>query len=181
MSLQESTTSKFARWVFAKTLLLTGEIEMKKTLAAVAVLGAFAGSALAADVQLYGLVDTGVVYQHMSSYDVLGQNVDSEDSFGMNSGVAAGSRWGFKGTEDLGNGLTVGFVLENGFSSDTGAWDRVTESSAEKLSSSFVLASANSPWGASATSTAETVPMASLVLSLRSVQRGVNIPQLPTT
>lgn len=94
---------------------------MKKTLAAVAVLGAFAGSALAADVQLYGLVDTGVVYQHMNSYDVLGQNVDSEDSFGMNSGVAAGSRWGFKGTEDLGNGLTVGFVLENGFSSDTGA------------------------------------------------------------
>ncbi len=35
---------------------------MKKTLAAVAVLGAFAGSALAADVQLYGIVDTGVGY-----------------------------------------------------------------------------------------------------------------------
>ena len=32
----------------------------KKTLAAVAVLGAFAGSALAADVQLYGLVDLGM-------------------------------------------------------------------------------------------------------------------------
>ena len=32
---------------------------MKKTLAAVAVLGAFAGSALAADVQLYGIVDLG--------------------------------------------------------------------------------------------------------------------------
>ena len=37
---------------------------MKKTLAAVAVLGAFAGSALAADVQLYGLIDTGVRYLH---------------------------------------------------------------------------------------------------------------------
>ena len=35
---------------------------MKKTLAAVAVLGAFAGSALAADVQLYGVVDTGLRY-----------------------------------------------------------------------------------------------------------------------
>ena len=35
---------------------------MKKTLAAVAVLGAFAGSALAADVQLYGIVDTGIGY-----------------------------------------------------------------------------------------------------------------------
>ena len=33
---------------------------MKKTLAAVAVLGAFAGSALAADVTLYGVIDTGL-------------------------------------------------------------------------------------------------------------------------
>lgn len=32
---------------------------MKKTLVAVSVLGAFAGSALAADVQLYGILDTG--------------------------------------------------------------------------------------------------------------------------
>lgn len=35
---------------------------MKKTLAALAVLGAFAGSALAAEVQLYGILDTGVGY-----------------------------------------------------------------------------------------------------------------------
>lgn len=35
--------------------------------------------------------------------------------------MQSGSRFGFKGTEDLGNGLTVGFVLENQFSSDTGA------------------------------------------------------------
>ena len=39
----------------------------------------------------------------------------------MKSGQASGSRWGLKGTEDLGNGLTVGFILEDGFSSDTGA------------------------------------------------------------
>ena len=37
---------------------------MKKTLAAVAVLGAFAGSALAADVTLYGVVDLGLQYTH---------------------------------------------------------------------------------------------------------------------
>lgn len=35
---------------------------MKKTLAALAVLGAFAGSAAAADVQLYGVVDEGFIY-----------------------------------------------------------------------------------------------------------------------
>ena len=94
---------------------------MKKSLAAVAVLGAFAGSAFAADLQLYGVVDTGLVYQHANSYDALGVNIESEDTFGMSTGVASGSRWGMKGTEDLGNRLTVGFVLENGFSSDTGS------------------------------------------------------------
>ena len=48
---------------------------MKKTLAAVAVLGAFAGSALAADVQLYGIVDTGVGYNHVD-VDGLGDGQD---------------------------------------------------------------------------------------------------------
>ena len=92
---------------------------MKKTLAAVAVLGAFAGSALAADVQLYGIVDTGVGYNHVD-VDGLGDKQDI-DTFQMKSGQASGPRWGLKGTEDLGNGLTVGFILEDGFSSDTGA------------------------------------------------------------
>ena len=91
---------------------------MKKTLAAVAVLGAFAGSALAADVQLYGLIDTGLQYLH-SDADIA--NMDATDRFSMESGMASGSRFGFKGTEDLGNGLTVGFVLEKGFTSDDGA------------------------------------------------------------
>lgn len=37
---------------------------MKKTLAALAVLGAFAGSAAAADVTLYGVVDYGFLYNY---------------------------------------------------------------------------------------------------------------------
>lgn len=90
---------------------------MKKTLAAVAVLGAFAGSALAADVQLYGIVDEGLAYSHVD----LDGAADATDKFSMNSGMQSGSRFGFKGTEDLGNGLTVGFVLENGFTADNGA------------------------------------------------------------
>ena len=93
---------------------------MKKTLAAVAVLGAFAGSALAADVQLYGIVDTGLRYLH-SDLDVDSPNYDAKDTFSMESGMLSGSRWGIKGTEELGNGLTVGFILEDGFASDTGA------------------------------------------------------------
>lgn len=93
---------------------------MKKTLVAVSVLGAFAGSALAADVQLYGILDTGVGYSHI---DMDTSGVNDVDSFEMKSGVGSGSRWGLKGTEDLGNGLTVGFILENGFDSDDGSED----------------------------------------------------------
>ena len=93
---------------------------MKKTLAALAVLGAFAGSAVAADVTLYGLVDYGFNYQHVDADE---QDLDSGDSFQMKSGMNSGSRFGLKGTEDLGNGLKVGFVLENGFDADDGTFD----------------------------------------------------------
>ena len=87
---------------------------MKKTLAAVAVLGAFAGTALAADVTLYGKVDLGLNYTHT---DVDGV---SSDNWGMKSGQNSGSRFGIKGTEQISEGLTVGFQLENGFDADDG-------------------------------------------------------------
>ena len=88
---------------------------MKKTFVAAAVLGAFAASAMAADVTLYGVIDTGLHYSN--------KNVESKhdvNSFDMKTGASAGNRWGLKGTEDLGNGYKVGFVLENGFSADDG-------------------------------------------------------------
>ena len=78
---------------------------MKKTLTAVAVLGALSGATLAADVTLYGVIDTGFTYQHTEGGD---------DSFAMTSGSYAGPRFGFKGTEALGDNLTLGFILEAG-------------------------------------------------------------------
>ena len=90
----------------------------KKSLAAVAVLGAFAGSALAADVQLYGLVDLGLNWTQVD------KGTTTTDSFGMGSGQNSGSRFGLKGTEDLGNGYKVGFNLENSFKADDGALDK---------------------------------------------------------
>ena len=39
----------------------------------------------------------------------------------ITSGVGAGSRLGFKGSEDLGGGHSAIFLLENGFQADTGA------------------------------------------------------------
>lgn len=85
---------------------------MKKTLTAAAVLIALSGAATATEVTLYGVVDTGFTYQHTKGGD---------DSFAMTSGNYAGPRFGFKGTEDLGDNLQLGFILEAGFNSDTGA------------------------------------------------------------
>lgn len=93
---------------------------MKKTLAALAVLSAFAGSAIAADVTLYGRVDLGLRYTNVDS-DVQGEDDVSE--FEMASGNYTGNRFGLKGTEELGNGMKVGFVLENGFDADDGTFD----------------------------------------------------------
>ena len=90
----------------------------KKTLAAAALLGAFAGSAVAADVTLYGVVDYGLQYTHVDSDKA---NTDAVDNFQLSSGNQSGARFGLKGSEDLGNGVKAGFHLENGFSADTGS------------------------------------------------------------
>ena len=84
---------------------------MKKSLLALAVLGAFAGAASAqTNVTIYGVVDAGLYRTN-----------DGNDSVtGLGSGLQSGSRIGFKGTEDLGGGLSAIFTLENGFNTDTG-------------------------------------------------------------
>ena len=94
---------------------------MKKTLAAVAVLGAFAGSAFAADVTLYGRIDGGFQYND-NQIEVDGKEVIDDSSFKMGSGQSTGSRFGIKGTEELSEGLKVGFVLEHGFNFDDGSF-----------------------------------------------------------
>ena len=59
-------------------------------------------------VTLYGRVNTTVERQKLGDVS----------STGMFNNL---SRFGFKGTEDLGGGLKAGFQLESGFNSDTGA------------------------------------------------------------
>lgn len=83
---------------------------MKKTLAAVAILGAFAGSAMA-DVTVYGKVDMGMAVV----------NSGDTTTMKMATGQSSGNRYGLKGSEKIADGLTVGFQLEAGFSADTGA------------------------------------------------------------
>ena len=88
---------------------------MKKTLITLAVLAAATGVAQAqSSVVIYGTVDAGFV----SERGGVNGNVNKLDS-----GIASASRIGFKGTEDLGSGLSALFVLESGFGVDNGQQD----------------------------------------------------------
>jgi len=92
---------------------------MKKSLLALAVLGAFAGAVQAqSSVTIYGIVDEGITYNSKVATNNAGA---SGSQFQVNSGVIQGSRLGFKGTEDLGGGLNAIFALEAGFSADNGS------------------------------------------------------------
>ena len=83
---------------------------MKKTLIAVAALSAMATSAMAANVTLYGKIDQGFQVQSQKK-----GNDDRTTTWKGVSGISSGSRWGLKGTEQIADGYTVGFVLESGF------------------------------------------------------------------
>lgn len=95
---------------------------MKKSLIALAVASAaMAGSAYAANVEVYGLLDTSLAYVYADP-DASGH--DGEGKFTMENAREFGSRFGLRGSEDLGNGMRVGFVLESGIKSDSGELDQ---------------------------------------------------------
>lgn len=88
---------------------------MKKlTLVATAVMGLLSTTAAMAQttVTLYGLVDGGVNYV---------SGLKNGSATYIASGIMEGSRWGLKGTEDLGGGYRAIFTLENRFEVDTGS------------------------------------------------------------
>lgn len=108
---------------------------MKKSLIAVAVLGAFAGAAHAADqsqpnVTIYGILDVGVAQMtnagNFSNFVTGAVPTGSANSArigtvrGMMNGGESQTRLGLKGSEDLGGGYKAFFQLENAFSLGNG-------------------------------------------------------------
>lgn len=86
---------------------------MKKSLLAIALLGALGTAVAQSNVTVYGTVDAGIAY---SKGQAAGGRVVS-----LESGQQSYSRLGFKGTEDLGNGLKAIFLIEQGFQIDNGS------------------------------------------------------------
>uniref|UniRef100_UPI003BEF34D6 porin n=1 Tax=Burkholderia arboris TaxID=488730 RepID=UPI003BEF34D6 len=70
-------------------------------------------------VTLYGVVDNGFVYQNSST--TAGSTSGGKSSVKMMNGAWAGSRFGLKGAEDLGNSTKAIFQLEAGINTANGA------------------------------------------------------------
>ncbi len=98
---------------------------MQKKLIALAVAGLASTAAFAqTNVTIYGIVDYGYSYRFdgrgLDSLTNKGSVGGPNSSSRLDSGLQSGNRLGFKGTEDLGNGLKAVFLLEQGFNMDTG-------------------------------------------------------------
>ncbi|MDR6584927.1 porin [Herbaspirillum sp. BH-1] len=89
---------------------------MKQRILAASIMAAAGIYALPASAQssvtIYGLIDTGYVIETGGAAGKVNK---------LTSGISGGSRIGFKGTEDLGGGMSAVFLLESGFQNDTGA------------------------------------------------------------
>jgi predicted porin len=89
---------------------------MKKSLVALAVLAASGASFAQSSVTVYGIAD--LWFGTVKDVDGVAGTTDKQTK--VDSGGVNGSRWGLKGSEDLGGGLKANFKLEQGFSMDTG-------------------------------------------------------------
>ena len=87
-------------------------MKLAKTALVIALASVGTMAAAESQVTLYGTIDGAVVVNKAKGGDA---TVSLED------GIAGGSVWGIEGSEDLGNGYSVGFLLENGFAMDSGS------------------------------------------------------------
>jgi predicted porin len=81
------------------------------------------------NVTVYGLIDLGLASVSGATANThvptaTAPAYSSGNEFKMRDGIQTGSRLGFKGTEDLGDGAAALFVLEAGVTADTGASDQ---------------------------------------------------------
>lgn len=74
-------------------------------------------------VTLYGIVDTNIEFSNHNAADGKSAASGLKNAWRMQSGGMNSSRWGIRGTEDMGSGLKAFFTLESGFESDTGSID----------------------------------------------------------
>ena len=108
---------------------------MKKNLLALAAFTAVSAPALAQSVTLYGIADVGMATV---------SNRDGKRWTGQDSGRLQSSRFGLRGSEDLGDGLRANFTFESGLNMTTGA----SASSTVMFNRQAFMGLSSTTWGA---------------------------------
>jgi predicted porin len=93
-----------------------------------AIIGCLLGGAIGtahaqSSVTLYGIIDLGVTYVNSAQTGKASGGLQGGHQLALTDATStglSGSRWGLRGTEDLGGGLKALFVIENGFNANTG-------------------------------------------------------------
>jgi predicted porin len=107
---------------------------MKKSLFALAAMGAFAGAVQAqSSVTVYGIVDESVMSSQTKATN--GTKVTND---AIQSGAASTSRLGFRGVEDLGGGLTASFTAEAGMNAASSSGGLLSSSATSGNRQTFV-------------------------------------------
>lgn len=92
---------------------------MKKlTLTCLLLLCHLSGAQAQDNLTVYGIIDIGLQYATVNQ--TRNNDLQSNQFFGISSGVQSGSRFGLRGTHTMGGGFETVFTLENGFNAGTG-------------------------------------------------------------
>jgi predicted porin len=121
---------------------------MKLKFSSLAALALFAGAAHAqSSVTLYGVLDTGMLYQSTSAANFSGTAKNLGSTWQLKDGGIFSSIWGLKGSEDIGGGYKINFKLQGSFTSTNGKSGLSDTPGATALFNQYATVGASGPFG----------------------------------
>lgn len=121
---------------------------MKLKSSSAIVLAIFATAAHAqSSVTLYGVVDTGLLYQSTSAATFLPHAPNTGKIYQLKDGGIYASFWGLKGSEDIGGGYKVNFKLQGVFNSTNGKFGLSDTPGTTAIFNQFATIGVSGPFG----------------------------------
>ena len=121
---------------------------MKTKVAAMAACAAFIGSAHAqSSVTLYGVIDSGLLYQSTSGPALLGLKSAQGHVFAVKDGGIYASGWGIRGSEAIGGGYKINFKLQEAFNSSNGGFQLSDTPGVGAAFSQYAMVGISGPFG----------------------------------
>ncbi|KXU83335.1 porin [Paraburkholderia monticola] len=121
---------------------------MKLKSSSAIVLAIFATAAHAqSSVTLYGVVDSGVLYQSTNAANFSGTAKNLGSVWQLKDGGIYSSIWGMKGSEDIGGGYKINFKLQGSFTSNNGKTGLADTPGASAVFNQFTTIGGSGPFG----------------------------------